>query len=281
MPNPHTVLAASVRSQRIPTERDILELAEMTSYVFDSPEAVGLKERLKEQAEVYRDWLQSQQLMKDEAYNASLGKDEQGRCRVAYGIGTQRSLPDPESLTFLLALLFTCPQILSRPAGFEWVLQDLAMVLFIRRLDPPSDQVFENAMNTARIRSRVGPPKDKALEYFRYATVKMMMNPSAVLSGVKAKKTKMKKKQMTITKAVGHVAEMEMRLLDGKGGTRSIWTAQKRVKQFMRKLADGVQATNSVIPPSTTKLSCDSRRNVRDTKKRRTPATHRTPTRRT
>lgn len=280
MPNPHTVLAASVRSQRIPTERDILELAEMTSYVFDSPEAVGLKERLKEQAEVYRDWLQSQQLMKDDAYNASLGKDEQGRCRVAYGIGTQ-SLPGPEGLTFLLALLFTCPQILSRPAGFEWVLQDLAMVLFIRRLDPPSDQVFENAMNTARIRSRVGPPKDKALEYFRYATVKMMMNPSAVLSGVKAKKTKMKKKQMTITKAVGHVAEMEMRLLDGKGGTRSIWTAQKRVKQFMGKLTDRVQATNSVIPPSTTKLSCDSRRNVRDTKKRRTPATHRTPTKRT
>ena len=281
MPNPHTVLAASGRSQRIPTEGDLLELAEMTSYAFDSPEAVGLKARLKEQAEVYRDWLQSQQLMKDEAYNASLGKDEQGHCRVAYGIGTQRSLPDPESLTFLLGLLFTCPQILSRPEGFEWVLQDLEMVLFIRRLDPPSDQVFENAMNTARIRSRVGPPKDKALEYFRYATIKMMMNPSAVLPGVKGKKTKMKKKQMSITKAVGHVAEMEMRLLDGKGGTRSIWTAQKRVKQFMRKLTDRVQATNFLIPPSTTTLSRDSRRNVSETKKRRTPATHRTPPRRT
>ena len=37
MRNPHTVLAAPqpVISQRLPTERDILELAEMTSYVFD------------------------------------------------------------------------------------------------------------------------------------------------------------------------------------------------------------------------------------------------------
>jgi len=257
MPNPHTVLAASVRSQRVPTEREILELAEMTSYVFDSPEAVGLKERLKEQAEVYRDWLQSQQLIKDDAYNASLGTDEKGHRRVAYGIGTQ-SLPGPESLTFLLALLCTCPQILSRPAGFEWVLQDLEMVLFIRRLDPPSDQVFANAMNTARIRSRVGPPKDKALEYFRDATIKMMMKPPPVFPGVKAKKPKLKKKKMTITKAVGHVAEMEVKFLDGKGGTRSIWTAQKRVKQFMQKLTDRVQAT-SVIPPSTTTLSRDSR----------------------
>jgi hypothetical protein len=281
MPKPHTVLAASVRSQRIPTERDILELAEMTSYVFDSPEAVGLKARLKEKAEVYRDWLQSQQLMKDEAYNASLGKDEQGRCRVAYGIGTQRSLSDPESVTFLLGLLFTCPQILSQPAGFEWVLQDLEMVLFVRRLDPPSDQVFENAINRARITSRVGPPKDKALESFRYATIKLMMNPSTVLPGVKVKKTTLKKKQMTTTKAVGHVAEIEMRLLDGKGGTRSIWTAKKRVKQFMRKLSDRVQATSSLIPPSTTMLSRHSLRNVRNTKKRRTPATHRTPPSRT
>src|SRR4029078_4591052 len=173
MPNSHIVLAAPqvVPSQPIPTERDILELAEMTSYVFDSPEAVGLKKRLKEQAELYRDWLQSQQLMKDDAYNASLGTDEKGHRRVAYGIGTQQSIPGPESLTFLLALLCTCPQILSRPAGFEWVLQDLELVLFIRRLDPPSDQVFENAMNTARIRSRVGPSKDKAAGTFGSAPI--------------------------------------------------------------------------------------------------------------
>jgi len=269
MRNPHTVLAApqSVISQRLPMERDILELAEMTSYIFDLPEAVGLKERLKEQAEVYRDWLRSQQLMKDEAYQASLGTDEQGRRRVAYGIGTQRSFPGPESLTFLLALLLTCPQMLTQPAGFEWVLQDLVQVLVTRRLDPPSDQIFEQAMNKARTRSRVGPPKDKALEYFRYATINELMNPSEVIPGVKAKK-------LNITKAVEYVAEMETRLVDGEGGTRSIWTAHKRVKQFMPKLIERMHANPSRVPPPTKNLDREPRERVRETEKGSQRATH-------
>src|SRR6185503_15614463 len=80
-----------------------------------------------------------------------------------------------------------------------------------------------------------------------------------VFPGVKAKKPKLKKKKMTITKAVGHVAEMEVKFLDGEGGTRSIWTAQKRVKQFMRKLSDRVQATNYLTPLSTAAHSPDPR----------------------
>ena len=203
MANPRRVLAVppSITSRRGLTEREILELAEMTSYVFDSREAVGLKARLKEEAKVYRDRLQAQQLLKDEAYQASLGTDEQRRRRVAYGIGRQRSYPGPESLTFLLAMLFTCPQLLSRPAGFEWVLQDLEKVLVERRLDPDSDRIFGKAMNKARIRSRVGPPKDKALDYFRYTTINELMHPSAVIPGVTAKLNK--------TQAVEFVAAME------------------------------------------------------------------------
>lgn len=274
MPNPHPILAAPqlVTSQRIPTERDILELAEMTSYMFDSPEAVGLKERLKEQAEVYRDWLRSQQLMKDDAYNASLGTDEQGHRRVAYGLGAQRAFPDPESLTFLLALLFTCPQILSQPAGFEWVLQDLIQVLVERRLDPPSDQIFEQAMSTARIRSRVGPPKDKALEYFRYQSIHELRNPSVVIPGVTA--------QMNKTKAVEFVAAMETRLFNGEGGTRSIWTSHKRVDQFLRQLTERVQAKPSFVPPPTKTLDLEPRERGRKTKKRMTQSKHRKPPRR-
>jgi hypothetical protein len=252
MRNPHTVLAAaqSVISHRLPTERDILELAEMTSYVFDSPDAVGLKERLKEQAEVYRDWLQLQQLQKDEAYNASLGVDEEGHDRVAYGIGAQRSFPGPESLTFLLALILTCPQILSQPAGFEWALQDLTQVLVARRLDPASDRPFGKAMNKARTRSRVGPPKDKAFEYFRYAAITELMHPSVVIPNVKS--TKLKK-----TKAVEFVAAMEMRLGNGAGDTRSIWKSCKRVKQFLRQLTDRAHAETSLGPPPTQTLDCE------------------------
>jgi hypothetical protein len=261
MRNPHTVLAApqSVISQRLSTERDILELAEMTSYIFDLPEAGGLKERLKEQAEVYRDWLRSQQLMKDEAYQASLGTDEQGRRRVAYGIGTQRSFPGPESLTFLLALLLTCPQMLTQPAGFEWVLQDLVQVLVTRRLDPPSDQIFEKAMNKARIRSRVGPPKDKALEYFRHATINELMNPSVVIPGVTAPLNK--------TNAVGVVAEIENRVLNGEGGVRSIWTSYKRADQFFRNGIKCMQDESMLSPPLTDRLDSEPQEQIKKTKK--------------
>jgi hypothetical protein len=237
----------------------------MTSSVFDSSEAVGFKERLQEQAEVYRDWLQSQQLMKDEAYQASLGTDEQGRRRVAYGIGPQRAFPGPESLTFLLALLFTCPQILSQPAGFEWVLRDLEKVFVTRRLDPESDRIFEKAMNKARRRSRVGPPKDKALEYFRYDTINELMNPSVIGPGVA---------QMNKTKAVEFVAEMETRLVNGEGGTRSIWTSHKRVDQFLRQLTERMRAESSRVPPPTKPLDREPRERARETKKGRRRAPH-------
>jgi hypothetical protein len=261
MANQHTVLAArqSVTSQRIPTEREILELAEMTSAVFDSPEAVGLKERLKEQVEAYRNLLRHQQRLTDDAYTASLGTDEQGRRRVAYGIGTQRTHPGPESLTFLLALLLTCPQLLLRPAGFEWVLQDLIQVLVARRLDPDSDRIFEQAMNKARIRSRVGPPKDKALEYFRYQTITELMHPTVVIPGVTAKLNK--------TKAVEFVAGMEVRLVNGKGGTRSIWTAHKRVKRFVQHLSECVQATPALVHPPSTNLAREPRERAEEPKK--------------
>jgi hypothetical protein len=261
MRNPHTVLAApqSVISQRLPTEREILELAEMTSYVFDSPNAVGLKERLKEQAEAYRDCLRHQQRLQDDADQASLGTDEQGHRRVAYGLGAQRAFPGPESLTFLLALLFTCPQMLSQPAGFEWVLRDLEKVLVTRRLDPESDRIFEKAMNKSRTRSRVGPPKDKAVEFFRYTTIHELMNPSVVIPEVTAKLNK--------TKAVEFVAAMETRLFNGGGGTRSIWTAHKRVDQFLRQLTERVQAKPSCAPSPTKTLDREPQESAGETEK--------------
>lgn len=270
MPIPHTHSAVS--GGQLPTEREILELAEQVSYVFGLSEAAGLKEQLRRNAEVYRDWLHYKQHLEDEAHNLSLGFDEKGRKRVAYGIGAQRSRPGPETLTFLLALLFTCPQILSRPAGFEWALQDLEKVLLERRLDPASDEVFGKAMNKARTRSRVGPPKDKALEYFRYATINELMNPSVVIPGVTAKLNK--------TKAVEFVAALETRLFDGQGGTRSIWTSYNRVEQFLRQLTDRVQPESSLVPPPTKKRTSKPKDHSQKTKKRMTQSNNQTRARR-
>ena len=238
----------------------MLELAEMISYVFDSSNAVGLKIRLKNEAEVYRDWLNYKQQQKDEAYVASLGKDEQGYDRVAYGVGAQRSLPGPESLTFLFSLILTCPQILSRPAGFEWVLQDLEKVLVSRRLDPENDLTFAKAMNKARSRSRVGPPKDKALDYFRYGTINELMNPSVVIPGVTL--------QLRKTKAVEHVAEMESRLFKRECDTRSIWRSYKRTEEFFRQLNKRLQADASLAPPPTKMVDGEPEHRTKKTSKR-------------
>ena len=267
MPIPHTKLAVSVG--QIPTEREILKLAEQVSYVFGSSEAAGLKEQLRRDAEVYRDLLHHEQRLKDEAYNLSLGLDEKGRKRVAYGLGAQRPLPGPETLTFLLALLFTCPQILSRPAGFEWVLQDLEKVLVARRLDPGTDRMFARAINKARTRSRVGPPKDKALEYFRYATINELMNPSVVIPRVTAK---MKK-----TKAVEYVAEIEHRHIGGDAGVSSIWKSYKRADRFFRQLLKRVQDKSLLSPPLTNRFDSESQERMKKTKKPMTRSKH--PTR--
>ena len=262
MAKPHAVLAVQklVAGQRIPTQREILELAEMTSYSFNVPSAAALKTHLKEMVEVYRDWLQYKQQQKDAGYQASLEKDEQGYDRVAYGVGAQRSLPGPETLTFFFSLIFTCPQILSRSDGFEWVLQDLEKVLVSRRLDPESDRAFATAVNKARSRSRVGPPKDKALDYFRYGTINELMNPSVVIPGVTL--------QLRKTKAVEFVSEMETRLFKGEGGVRSIWTSYKRVARFLQQLTDRVRAESSLAPPPTKKVNGEPEPRAKNTSKR-------------
>ena len=260
VPKPHTPLAVQ-RGRRLPTERGILELAEMTSYVFDSSNAVGLKMRLKNEAEAYRDWLHYKQQQQDEADHASLGKDERGYNRVAYGIGAQRSLPGPGSLTFLLSLILTCPQILSRPAGFEWVLQDLEKILTSRRLNQEFDRTFATAVNKARSRSRVGPPTDKALDYFRYATINELMNPSVVIPGV----TQLKLRK---TKAVEFVAGIEVRQFNAEGGVKSIWTSYKRVARFLQQLTDCTRAESPLAPQPTKKVDGEPEPRAKATSKR-------------
>jgi len=257
----------AVRVGQVPTEREVLKLAEQVSYVFRLPEAAALKEQLGRDAEVYRDWLQSQQLMKDDADQMSLGKDEQGRQRVAYRSEAQGYHPGLDSLTFLFALIFTCPLILSQPAGFEWVLQDLEAVLVARRLDPRTDRMFARAMNKARTKSRVGPPKDKALEYFRYGTINELMNPSVLFPGVVPAK-------MNKTKAVESVAAMETRLFNGEGGTRSIWKSYKRVDQFLRQLTERMRPESSLMPLLTKNLDREPGEHATETEKGSRRATH-------
>ena len=121
-------------------------------------------------------------------------------------------------------------------------------MLVSRRLDPPKiDELFATAVNKARSRSRVGPRKDKALDYFRYATINELMNPSIVIPGL----TQLK---LGKTKAVEFVAGMEVRLFDGEGGVKSIWTSYKRVARFLQQITDRVRGKSALAPTPTQKV---------------------------
>lgn len=109
--------------------------------------------------------------------------------------------------------------------------------------------MFATSMNKARTRSRVGPPKDKALEYFRHATINELIIPSVVIPGVTGKLNK--------TKAVEYVEELEARLVDGEGGTRSIWTAYKRADQFFQNVIKRMQDEFILSPPLTDRLDSE------------------------
>lgn len=100
------------------------------------------------------------------------------------------------------------------------------------------------------------------------------MSPSVVIPGVKAKK-------LNKTKAVEFVAEMEVRLFNGEGGTSSIWKSYSRVERFLRQLTERVQAKPSLVPPPTKTLDREPRERGRKTKKRMTQAKHRKSPRRT
>ena len=233
-----------VQSGPLPTKREILELANQASYVFGLPEAAGLREQLRRHIEVYLDWLRYQQHLKGEAESAKLEIDETGRTRLGVKVRMLQPVPDPELLAFLLLLLFSCPQILSRPSGFEWVGDELERRLLSRRLDLTSDDVFWKAMDQVRRRFRSGRPSSKALDYFRYNAIYEVMNRTVVVPGVLLKRLRK-------TKAVEYVAAMESRLFESKGDTRSIWRSYKRAEQFLRQLNARMQATASLAPPQT------------------------------
>lgn len=262
VPKPHTPLAVSCG--RLPTEREILELADQASYVFGLSEAAGLRERLRQEAEVYRDWLEYKDFQEAEAINAALGVDEKGYKRVAYNVEGQSAVRDPTVLRFLLLLIFHCPQILSRPAGFDWVLEDLEKVLLARRLDPKSDRIFWKVMKEVQRKFNKGRPSSKGLDYFRYGAIIQLMKPSVVIPGVM---------QIGKTKAVEFVAEMESRIFNGAGNTRSIWRSYERVEQSLRQLSERMWSEPSLAPSPTNQLNGESEVPVEKTSNRRKHST--------
>jgi hypothetical protein len=129
----------------------VLELAEMASYVFDQPKATGLKKRLSEDAEAYRDWLLFKQQYQ-------------------------------QWIAYILQLILRCPPLLTRPPGFAWVLQDLEQILNRRRWELKLDRDFWRALR--QVRGPKGRPRGRALDFFRYNLVAGFMHPPEQLKAL-------------------------------------------------------------------------------------------------
>jgi hypothetical protein len=228
---PRTLLTgtAQLPRRRLPSEKEILEAADMVSFVFERHEASALKKRFLEDAEAYRDWLRLQ------------GQEE---ARV---------------ITYLLDLTLRCPQLLGRPPEFEWAMKELEEFLVQRRVSPIKDGTFWNAIGLVRKGLRTGRPRDRLLDFFRYNFIQDLMDTPRELEGLV--------KTFTKTKAVAQVAEAEERLFGRSPDTRQIWRSYKRVEQFLGQIEAHMKAESSGVVAPNKQPDHESRANAKDAKK--------------
>lgn len=238
MAKPRTLLTlrASPAARRLPSEKELFETADMVSFLFELPEAAALKQRFLEDAEIYRDWLRVQN--KEEA-------------RV---------------ITYLLHLILRCPQLLKRPPECEWVMRELEEFLVQRTVDPRQDGVFWAAMKLVRKELRIGRPRDKALDFFRYGFIQNLMHPPRI--------PECAIKTFTKTKAVDQLAEAEQKLFKRSPDTRSIWRSYQRVEQFLQEVAPRMRTESSRVPLLTKKIDREPRDNPKVTEKGRRRTQH-------
>jgi len=149
-------------------------------------------------------------------------------------------------LKYLLQLVLSCPVLLQRPPGFEWVTDDLRSVLHTRKFNQDVDRDFWRAMKQVHAMSTKGRPRNKARDWFRCEWVYNCMCPVTT----SAKYGLIRTKGMTKSQAVVKVADMEERWYGRRPDVREIWRSLKRVEQYLRMIMREVKA---VEPASTTR----------------------------
>lgn len=239
MAKPRTLVTASALSvtRRLPSEKEIFDTGDMLSFVFDRPEAAALKKRFLEDAEAYWDWLRLQHAA------------------------------DARGIAYLIHLILRCPQLLTqRPPESEWIMRELGEFLVQRTVDPRQDGAFWKALELVRKGMRLGRPRDRALDFFRYSFIQNLMYPPRQLESVVETFKK--------TNAVNQLAEAEQQLFERSPDTRAIWRSYKRVDQFLRQTAARMQAESSLSPPPTKQLDSEPKETPKKSKKRMTQSQH-------
>ena len=137
-------------------------------------------------------------------------------------------------LTYVLRLLLTCPVLLQRPSGLEWVTDDLQWALRHRKVRPDVDRDFWDAMKKVRGLLTRGRPGDKARDFFRYEWVLNQMYYVTTHPELGLVRTK---KRVSKTKAVTELADMEELCYGQRPDLlREIWRSLQRVEDYIGKL---------------------------------------------
>lgn len=136
-------------------------------------------------------------------------------------------------LTYVLRLLFTCPVLLQRPSGLEWVTDDLQWALRHRKLSPEVNRDFWKAMKEVRGVLPGGRPGDKARDLFRSEWLLNIMYPMTTHPKLGLVRTK---KRVSKTKAVTELADIEERWTGRRPDERVIWKSLERVETHIGKL---------------------------------------------
>jgi hypothetical protein len=151
---------------------------------------------------------------------AAAKRERFGKVAQAY-METIKDQPRVVWLSYLLRLLLTCPPLLDRPTGFEWILNQVQWELYYSKKNRSADRDFWEAFKKVQIAMRLGRPSDKARDYRRYERVKELM----------------KEQGISKTQAVELLAADEGASKDIRG----IWRSLARVKREQttrRKLMD-------------------------------------------
>jgi hypothetical protein len=136
-------------------------------------------------------------------------------------------------LTYVLRLVLTCPVLLQRPSGLEWVTDDLQWALRHRKVRPDVDRDFWEAMKKVRGLLTRGRPGDKARDFFRYECVLNLMYPVTTHPELGLVRTK---QRVNKTKAVNELADMEKEWHGLRPDLRVIWRSLQRVDDYVETL---------------------------------------------
>jgi hypothetical protein len=140
-------------------------------------------------------------------------------------------------MTYVIRLLLTCPVLLQRPQGLEWVVDDLRWTLNNRHISKDVERDFWAAVGNVRTILATGHPASRGRDFLRYQLIHAMMNQVTT----DPEKGLVKVKGMGKTEAVKEMAELEQKRSGRKPYLREIWGSLKWVEDYLAKIKEQLE----------------------------------------